>query len=150
MSYICHRMTWRVSSKCLLALSSAAASGASTPLSAVLSSGKCRATALSAAARRAERCSGGGRVAPKRRTARLSTASGPFSSTSSPGKSFRSVASQRSHFQKDFRREQDRPTNPNAFYEKSVKDSYYRLGSTTRISDSWQRFMSATLFVDSC
>ena len=45
---------------------------------------------------------------------------------------------------------QDRPTNPNAFYEKSVKDSYYRLGSTTIISDSWKRFMSATLFVESC
>ena len=35
-----------------------------------------------------------------------------------------------------FLKKQDRPTNPNAFYEKSVEDSYYRLRSTTRISDS--------------
>ena len=48
------------------------------------------------------------------------------------------------------KKKQDRPTNPNAFYENAVKDSYYRPRSTTIISDSWKRFMSATLFVDSC
>ena len=61
---------------------------------------------------------------------------------------FRSTAKAKKQEKKH--EQQDRPTNPNAFYEKSVKDSYYRLGSTARISDSWQRFMSATLFVGSC